>query len=291
MSGPNRSLAVLQHWLQTVIMHSEGIEKGINSSNAQTMIPMESPQIQNVINPSQSLSSIERLAIYGNAYYARLIECLGQEFLAVRQTLGAEAFEGFAFQYLQEYPSNSYTLAMLGQHFPQFLRETRPETVEVPDWPDFLIDLATVERIYAEVFDSRGPETADPIKLHNLQGITSANVSQVIVKPFPCVRVAKLQFPVEEYISAVHRDETPDIPAPETTHLVISRKAYVVKRKVVSHPEFIMISQILADKTLQKAIEVVINNCPQLEDEIGSQLRDWFCEWAQENWFEKIQLV
>ena len=52
-----------------------------------------------------------------------------------------------------------------------------------------------------------------------------------------------------------------------------------------------MISQLLADKTLQKAIEVVINNCPQLEDEIGSQLRDWFFEWAQENWFEKIQLV
>jgi len=107
MSGSNRSLAVLQHWLQTVIMHSEGIEKGINSSNAQTMIPIESPQIQHVINPSQSLSSIERLAIYGNAYYARLIECLGQEFLAVRQTLGAEAFEGFAFKYLQKYQSNS----------------------------------------------------------------------------------------------------------------------------------------------------------------------------------------
>ena len=85
---------------------------------------------------------------------------------------------------------------MLGQHFPQFLRETRPETVEVPDWPDFLIDLATVERIYAEVFDSRGPETADPIKLHNLLVFTSSNVSQVIVKPFPCVRVAKLHFPV-----------------------------------------------------------------------------------------------
>ena len=50
-----------------------------------------------MISPSQALSSVERLAIYANAYYARLLECLGEEFPVLKQTLGDETFEAFAF--------------------------------------------------------------------------------------------------------------------------------------------------------------------------------------------------
>jgi hypothetical protein len=60
-----------------------------------------------------------------------------------------------------EPPSRSYTLAELGRGFSEYLFETRPPThspADEPDFADFLIDLARLERCYSEVFDLPGPE-------------------------------------------------------------------------------------------------------------------------------------
>ena len=69
---------------------------------------------------------MDRLAIYGSAYYLRLLECMREEFPATAHALGEETFDGFAAAYLQQYPSRSYTLCQLGTHFARFLVETRP---------------------------------------------------------------------------------------------------------------------------------------------------------------------
>ena len=42
---------------------------------------------------SQALTALERLAIYGHAYYARLLECLREEFPVLKHALGEELFD------------------------------------------------------------------------------------------------------------------------------------------------------------------------------------------------------
>ena len=79
-----------------------------------------------IVTRSQSLTSTERLQIYANAYFARLFECLHEEFPALLHALGEETFDAFAFGYLQQYPSRSYTLAELGRNFAAYLAEVRP---------------------------------------------------------------------------------------------------------------------------------------------------------------------
>src|SRR6266446_8313990 len=172
---PPEEVNRVQRWFQAVVTHPDGVEAGADSDEAQHLIHLPPGQLEKVITRSRALSAAERLAIYANAYHTRLLECLGEVYPMLKRTLGAEAFDGFAFGYLQEYPSRSYTLNELGRHFPRYLQETRPTTDNAEsesasadsadnqpalaeDWPDFLIDLAQLEWAIYDVFDGVGVE-------------------------------------------------------------------------------------------------------------------------------------
>ncbi len=108
---------------QAVVTNPDGVEAGADSAAAQDLIHLPPGQLEKVVTRSRALSAAERLAIYANAYHTRLLECLGEVYPMLKRALGEEAFEGFAFGYLQDYPSRSYTLNALGRHFAQYCKK------------------------------------------------------------------------------------------------------------------------------------------------------------------------
>src|SRR5260370_120642 len=130
MTIPNNSwhdLGQIQRWMQAAIMHPVGVAEGIASAEARGYIDVGPDEAETVVTRSRALSALERLTIYGYAYYARLLECLREEYPVLKHALGEEVFDAFAVGYLQQYPSRSYTLFQLGAHFPRYLAETRPD--------------------------------------------------------------------------------------------------------------------------------------------------------------------
>lgn len=158
-----RSLRTLQQWLQSVITHPNGVTAGI--VDAQQAISLTPDQIESVVPASTQLDAISKIEVYGNAYYARLIECLGEEFPAVKAALTANTFDSFAFSYLQQFPSTSYTLSDLGGNFAEFLDRTKPTDAEEHGWANFLIDLARLEWHYSEIFN--GPRNRNDRRAHS----------------------------------------------------------------------------------------------------------------------------
>jgi hypothetical protein len=152
MSESPQSLVRLQEWMQRVIVHPGGVLVGAADDENE---PVARAAIEAVINRSRALTAVERLEIYNHSYYARLLECLREEYSVLAQALGEELFDSFALAYLQAHPSRSYTLADLGSAFPEYLAATRPEQADA-DWPELLIDLARLERTINEVFDGPG---------------------------------------------------------------------------------------------------------------------------------------
>ncbi|MGZ0169589.1 MAG: HvfC/BufC family peptide modification chaperone [Planctomycetales bacterium] len=289
---PNqRSLAALQRWVQEVITHPNGISAGIESPTAREQVDIDASQIEDVVERSSRLGSAERLAVYGNAYFARLIECLGEEFPATRHALGEETFDSFALGYIQHSPSSSYSLGYLGERFAQYLIDTRPTDVPKPGWPDFLIDLATLERTYAEVFDGLGPETLETLKPEDLQAIPPELVSEIRFIPVPSLRLLEVSFAVHEYVTAVRRDRSPEIPMPAETLLVITRRDYVVRRGTVSRAEFQLLRAIRDGNTLGGAIEIAAQEMPVgSADDFAASLSKWFQHWSSAGWFLRIEL-
>ncbi|MCA9041103.1 MAG: putative DNA-binding domain-containing protein [Planctomycetaceae bacterium] len=283
------SLPVLQQWMQLVITHPDGVEEGIHSSEAQAQLAIHSDALETVIPRSEQLTSLERLQVYGNAYYARLIDCLGVEFPALKEALGEETFSGFVFTFLQSYPSTSYTLDDLGRNFPQFLEETRPADID-QSWPDFLIDLARLERTYAEVFDGPGMETEPGLDVAELASIPSEDWNRLCLKPAPCLRLLELSHPVHLYATAVKKEEQPSLPTPEKTWLVVFRSEYVVRRRAVEETQFRLLQALVDGQPLGRALESTFPKESESTSELQETLRDWFTFWAKWRFFAGYRL-
>lgn len=237
--------------------------------------------VEQMILPSEKLTASERLRIYEDAYVARLVECLSDEFAALKHALGDEAFGAFAGEYLQAQPSRNASLAELGAGFPGFLKATRPADLPTPSWPDFLIDLATVERCYADVFDGPGHET-QPVTAASQMDWNAPEDCRFV--PSPSLRLLTLNFPAHEFISAVRRGENPECPAAQLTPLVVFRRDYVVRRVVISASEMALLTELANGVSLGNAVRSVADQIELSDDELAAQLEVWFREWTTAGW-------
>jgi hypothetical protein len=297
---PESPLEKVQRWMQSVIMHPDGVAAGLDSEAARRHIDVPPEQVEQVISPSQALSSVERLSIYANAYYARLLECLGEEFPVLKQTLGDETFEAFAFGYLQSYPSRSYTLNRLGANFAAFLAETRPAASgddaeegaeEDPlgqDWPDFLIDLATLEWTFSLVFDGPGVERESLLETTELRNIGVDRWPNARLETVPCLKLLALRFPVNAYYTSARKGELPPLPEQARNWLAVNRRDYIVRRHEISEPQFVLLTALVDGQTIGAAIERVLELPDANVDLLARQLHDWFHNWAAEGFFRRI---
>src|SRR6266404_6090912 len=235
-------LGQIQRWMQATIMHPVGVAEGVASEPSRSQIDVGPDDIETVVTRSRAQTALERLEIYSHAYYARLLECLREEFPVLKHALGEEVFDAFAVGYLQQYPSRSYTLFQLGANFPRYLAETRPEASEgadLPvDWPDFLIDLATLELTFNEVFDGPGVEGEDLLEAGQLQAVAPERLLEARLVSVPCLRLLALNYPVHRYFTAVRRHEDPLMPGPAATFLAVTRRRYVVRHYELSRPAY-----------------------------------------------------
>ncbi|HBL45904.1 DNA-binding domain-containing protein [Gimesia sp.] len=291
MSQQKRKLEQLQRWMQTVISAPGGITAGIASEEAQREIPLLDHQLESVITRSSQQTSQERIGIYANAYYARLLECLSEEYAALVTAMGTAAFGAFSLQYLQKYPPASYTLGELGARFPRFLQESRPEPesqAEAADWTDFLIELATLERVYSEVFDGPGIEKQELLTAENLKAVTPEEWPDLTLKMAPCFRLLQFQFPVHEYITSTKRGETPAIPDPHITYLAITRRQYIVRRAAISEAEFFLLSCLHQGMRVGEAINEFAAAGLMEADQLAEQLHVWFKHWTESAYFTDV---
>jgi len=313
MNPPNHSpqeVNRLQRWFQAVVTHPDGVEAGADSTEAQRLINLPPGQLERVITRSRALSAAERLAIYANAYHTRLLECLGEVYPLLKRTLGEEAFDAFAFGYLQDYPSRSYTLNELGRHFPRYLRETRPTAHDadsgsacagsangdealVKNWPDFLIDLARLEWAIYDVFDGPGVEGQPLLRFDQLSGIPPENWAQVRLQPVPCLQLLATRFPVNDYYTALRKarsEEAVAIPSPCESFIALTRRQFIVRRYNVSRTEFELLQAIKSGQSLGQAVQRAASATDGDMDKLAANLKLWFRNWTAEGFFQSVEI-
>jgi hypothetical protein len=291
-----RELEPIQRWMQAAIMHPGGVAEGIASPEAREHISVGPDGAERVVNRSRSQTALERLAVYANAYYARLLECMREEFPVLRHALGEELFDAFAAGYLQAYPSRSYTLFQLGAQFPRYLAETRPvrDEGEDPgngDWPDFLIDLATLERTFNEVFDGPGTEGESSLDVSRLAALSPEQLLAARMVGVPCLRLLALRYPVHHYFTAVRRKEDPELPGPAETYLAVTRQDYVVRHFGLSRPAYEILLALLAGCPVGETIRQAVEAAGPDSDGLAAKLREWFQDWAAEGFFSSVERV
>jgi len=292
------SLDQIERWMQSVITHPRGVHAGVNSSPSRQQIDVSTDQIDEVILPGPAQSPLERLAVYGNAYYARLLGVLRELFPALSHALGEDLFSAFAFDYLQRYPSQSYTLGRLADCFVRFLEETRP-TAPPPEadaagpmpvsWPDFIIDLARLEWTIDEVFDAPGVENEPLLDPSHLARIPAARWPEARLVPVVCLRLLSFKYPVNDYYTEFRQGKAPPLPEPRTTFAALLRRDYIVRRFELSAAQHELLSALVDGETLGNAVM----RCARHDDDVerlSSQLQAWFRLWAAEGFFQSVHV-
>jgi len=284
-----QGLDVVQQWFQAVVTHPGGVAGGIAGEDAQRLIRLDRSELEQVVRRSGNLTAEERLSIYANAYWARLLECLGDAFPVLRTALGEDVFDSFAFEYLQRYPSRSYTLDRLGERFPQFLDETRPPDAE---WPDFLVDLARLEWNLAKVFDGPGVEGQKLLSQGDLQGLPPESFAGARLIPVVCLRLLAFRYPVNAYYTAVrHAEEGEEVPIPEPAEELVAllRRDFVVRRYSLSRPQHALLEAVLAGAPMSRAIAAAGEASHVDDDTLAAELQAWFRLWTAEGFFQTLE--
>lgn len=292
-----RDLDVVEHWFQAVVTHPAGVQGGIESEEAQRQIPLGAGELERVIRRSKSLTATERLSVYANAYYTRLLECLGESFPVLKQTVGEEAFGSLAFAYLEAHPSRSYTLSRLADAFPRYLEETRPDRDDprqpgAVDWPDLLVDLARLECAIGEVFDGPGVEGVPLLSEEKLRSVPPERWSAARLVPVVCLKLLQFRYPVNGYYTAVRRaGEGVEVPLPEPGEqfLALSRKEFVVQRYELSGPQLTLLGALVDGATIGTAIERVAASANLDTRSLAESLHSWFRDWTAAGLFTAVE--
>jgi hypothetical protein len=178
--------------LQLNFFHSIASVPGGGSANF-------APGLVQVVEGRGKLGPEERLNIYAQMYYARLIEVLREDFPRVAAVLGCERFDRLVRAYLAHHPSTHPSLRYLGRHFAAFLAAW-PEAVALP----FLSDLARLEWARLEVFDAPDIE---PLRVEHLHGFSPDEWPSLKFQLIPAFHALQSDWPVHE-IWAAATDET-----------------------------------------------------------------------------------
>jgi hypothetical protein len=280
-------LEFIQRWFQSVISHPEGVVAGAGGVE----------ELEARLTSSNSLDAAGRLSVYADAYFARLIECMGEVFPMIKKFLGEETFDSFAFEYLQAIPSKSYTLHHLGRQFPGWLEKSRPEAGEEsgldpasagPEWPELMVDLARMEWAVYETFDGPGSEGQPSLKIADIQALMSEDVDRVHLIPAPCLNLLTARFPVNEFYTALRRaeageDVTP--PAARPAWTALHRRQFVVQRYDLNAPAHAMLEALIQGLALGEALDAAAALWPDSDESLGEALQSWFRQWAEEGFF------
>ncbi len=90
MGDSNSQLNKIQQWFHAAITHPDGCTGS---------------GVDDIVLPSKALNSTQRLSIYADMYFVRLIEIMAEDFATVRHLLGADAFADVAKDYVTRHPS------------------------------------------------------------------------------------------------------------------------------------------------------------------------------------------
>jgi hypothetical protein len=296
MQPKDAQLAQIQRWMQSVITHPGGVAEGLTSDAAREHLDVPADELESVIVPSRALDSASRLEIYVDAYHERLMECLRVEFEATRVAVGEDVFNALAFGYLQHYPSQSYTLNRLGERFARFLAESQLHAQAAPPeagptWPQFVVELAQLERLTRDVFDAVGVEGQPPFDAGRLAELSADEWNRVRLVTPACLRLARYDHPVHTFALAVREGETPVAPAPKATRLALNRRDYRVERFPQSAAQFELLSAVVAGSTLGESLRRLTEQSALVPDDLPLNLRRWFADWIRAGFFCDLEVV
>lgn len=278
MSALPLPLATFQSWMQAVLVHSDGARVALEAPEVRRLVPPE--EAAAVVRERGGLGAAQRLQIYAGMYPLRMREALRSDYPALAELLGERGFGKLADDYVALHPSQSYTLARLGDRLPEF----------VAGWGSLrrrrlLADVARLERAAALVFDAEEPVPLDP---EVLRSVPAGAWPGSRLRPSATFRLVTVRPGAVEVLDAV-LEGTP-VPAKAGRGLVdvaFYRRDFVVLRRTLGPFEGRLLADLAAGETFEAALGRAAARLPRSTPS-DAVLSSWFAEWTRLGFFAGV---
>jgi hypothetical protein len=206
------NLRELQTLLYQCITDPDGTNKNVGDERGKVL--------EALVQADERLSTVERIDIYANAYFYRLLDCLGEDFPTMLTVVGADQFAALVREYLLGHPPTEPSILYAGVYLADFLND-HPFAER---WP-FIAELARLERAVLDVFHAAD---APPLGLEALRAVPSEEWPALRLRAHPAVEIVHGEWKVEVVLHAVEQSREWIDPEHEETSVLVWRQNALV---------------------------------------------------------------
>jgi len=199
--GPGASLADVQAQLYDLITAPEGVAKRLGE------LGRGSRDLEAVVRSSGRLSAVERVDVYANMYFFRILEVLADEYAKILALVGGDAFHNLVTDYLLACRPAHPSMREVGARLPEFL--ARHPLAEDRPW---LAELARLERTRLELFD--GPD-AEALTLDQVRAMPPEKLPELTLRAVPCQALLLSEFAIAPLWRALEQISISDESGPD----------------------------------------------------------------------------
>lgn len=256
----------VQKWFGSVVAHPL-LDDGLD--------PKAGNEAERYIAPSPYLKPMERIEIYNQQYWWRLLNIMQEAFPCVLRLFGYEDFNrSIAVPYLQKCRPKNWSLNTLGDALPDWIaREYAAEDKQL------IYDAAIMDALYHSLFFHKA---FSPIS----QADGDLSVKPLYLQP----HVAFLYFPYKmtEFRKQLLKQEPsywlenafPELKKEEQHVLLFRNLKGRLTCKTISKEQWSILKQFQGGSTIDKLCEWMEQQSDPFRQEAETHLQNWFSQWT-----------
>ena len=224
--------------------------------------------------PKLNMAPADRLAIYNQQYWFRLITTFQEEYPLTLAFCGLDEFNGLVMSYLDEYPSQSPYLRYLSQNFVAWLER---QAVDLR-----VVEVAKLDFIFIELFDAPSANSDAPL---DPESISLRPTIRLYHEQYPWVAHRSQRNESKEFHEAL-KELTPQ----ESYWMIERTQRFSMKRTQLSKPQYQLLSLCQKHHSIPKAVddfcETILGEQEHIDDQPAQQwFQDSFKQWGTKSWF------
>lgn len=281
---PPIQLKSTQEWFAGILTTRLGENNTIQSYAPNGCLIAE--EAARYIIPSPTLSPHQRMQIYNQQYWWRLLNTLHANFPLVTRLFGYHAFnEKIGIPYLLTHPSTHWSLSQLGEKLPQWTEEYYRE-------PDQSLVLNAAHLDWAFMASFIAPQFPNP----NLSEMIKENPESLLSQTFylqPHIALFTWEYDLFTFRGNFLKHEVdywlehrfPTLPKGKTYFFTLYRNINnQLAWREIKKEEFIILELFKMGTTISNVCEYIESQESSIYAYVAAHLQKWLQDWTQAGW-------
>lgn len=276
-----------QQWFASIITRAIDEESLMNPISP-SGIPMEE-EAEQIIAPSPTLRPAQRIQLYNQQYWWRLLNALHENFPLVTRLFGYHNFNlVIGFPFIEKHVPDHWALSRLGHNLAKWIQENYCESDK-----ELVYNAACVDWAYNDSFLSAQGPSIDSGNLSeifhlNLTLQPSVKLFQFPYELFQC----RLEFIKQEVDYWIEHD-FPELKKDKSCYYftLYRNRHNDIAYQEITEPEYLLLSRFQTGTTIEKSCTWLERQKKAIREAAMQNLHLWFQEWTARKWLASSKQV